>query len=157
MTQSVAEFVQSRSTISLDLERPMTLHSPRRTRDLFVLFLPLLITACSQHGGLGDPRPASAAVLVDNRSWSDIVVYLAEGNAPFRLGRVAALERTWLPVPNPIAALGVRLVVRSVEASSPIYVGQPMLPGAGGVLELTVQPLLEQSTLSVLSYGPLER
>lgn len=136
----------------------MNLRPLLRTREVFILWLPLVVTtaACSPRVGLREPRPASAAVVVENRSWSDVVVYLADGNVPFRLGRVAALERTRLAVPNHAAALGVRLIVRSV-ASEEVYAGEPLLPGAGGVLELTVQPLLGQSTLSVLSYGPLER
>ena len=142
-----------------DLGRSMTLRPLLRSREaLLFLSMPLIgtWTACSPTVGPSEPRPASSAVVVENRSWSDVVVYLADGNVPFRLGRVAALERTRLAVPNHMAALGVRLVVRSV-GSGEAYAGEPVLPGAGGVLELTVQPLLAQSTLSVLSYGPLER
>ena len=125
-------------------------------RPLFISCLVSTLSACSQRVGPDEARPVSAHVLVDNRSWSDVVVYLADGNVPFRLGRVAALERTRLAIPGHAAALGVRLIVRSTS-SEEVFAGDPLLAGAGGVLELTVQPLLRQSTLSVLSYGPLER
>jgi len=136
----------------------MILRPPLRRREAFLLLVTLAVTptACSPRARPGDSRPASAAVVVENRSWSDVVVYLADGNVPFRLGRVPALDRARLAIPNHAAALGVRIFVRSL-ASSEMYAGEPLLPGAGGVLELTVQPHLAQSTVSVLSYGPLER
>ena len=133
--------------------------SPALVRSLgrllaFVLFL-IEGSGCATLEASNPPRPAMAAIQVNNRSWFDVVVYLADGNVPFRLGRVGALDRTRLAIPNQAAALGVRVLVRSIETDQ-VFAGDPLLPGAGGVLELTVEPLLDQSTLSVLSYGPLE-
>jgi hypothetical protein len=108
----------------------------------------LAVAACSARVDLEHPRPHPATLLVENRGWSDVIVYLADGNVPLRLGRVGSLERTRLPIPNSLAVMGVRVVVRSV-GSEQVYAATPALPGAGGTLELIVQPLLAQSTLAV--------
>jgi len=90
-------------------------------------------------------------LLVENRSATDVVVYLADGHAPLRLGRVAALARARLSVPAHAATSGAPLLVRST-GSVDVYIDGPVLPGAGGTMALTVQPLLTQSTLEVLSF-----
>jgi hypothetical protein len=126
-----------------------------RLSPLTVSFVFLALAACSSRAHLESPRPRPATLHVENRGWSDVIVYVADGTAPLRLGRVGSLERARLPIPNGLAAMGVRLVVRSAE-SDQIYVAAPVLPGAGGTVELVVQPLLAQSTLAVRSYG-LER
>jgi len=98
--------------------------------------------------------PGGVVLHVVNRGWSDAVVYVGDGNVPFRLGRVPALDRAQLAIPNQVAAMGVRLLVR-VADSDQTYAAAPVLPGAGGVVELIVQPLLLSSEVTVLSYGAL--
>jgi hypothetical protein len=122
-------------------DAPMT-----RLRLLCHTCIVLALAGCSPHRDPENPRPRSATLRVDNRGWTDVIVYLADGNVPLRLGRVGSLERTRLAIPNGLAAVGV--VVRSV-GSGQVYAASPMLPGAGGTLELVVQPLLAQSTLAV--------
>ena len=102
------------------------------------------------------PRPPAASLRVDNRGLSDVIVYVADGQVPLRLGRVGPLARTRLPLPHHVSATTVRLLVSSV-GSDQVFAAEPVLTGAGATLELTVQPLLSQSTLSVLSYGALAR
>ena len=91
-----------------------------------------------------------------NRGYADVVVYLADGNTPFRLGTVPGLERASLRIPNQLADGGIRLLVRARD-SGRLYATQVLVTGAGGVLALTVQPLLFATEVRVLSYGALER
>jgi hypothetical protein len=89
---------------------------------------------------------------VENKTWSDVAVYLLDDNVPFRLGTVAALHSARLAVPHRTRTTGVRLAIRTFAANE-IFVPEPVLLGAGGVVELVVHPLLTASQLSVLSYG----
>jgi hypothetical protein len=116
----------------------------------------LLVLAASACATVGARRSGAALLRVENRSSSDVVVYLADGNTPFRLGRVAALDRARLPIPAAMAHLGVRVLVRPVDGDG-VYAAESVLPGAGGVVALTIQPLLAHSRVSVVSYGPMER
>jgi hypothetical protein len=101
------------------------------------------------------PEPVSTVIYVSNRGYADVAVYLADGNTPRRLGTVVGLGRARLHIPNQMAALGVRLLVR-VRDSREWHATDAVLPGAGGVLALTVNPLLAASELSILAYGALE-
>lgn len=137
----------------------MISHRPaaRRRRPLLSALLVLATAACVSPRPRGyDPAPGTIVLRVINRGWSDAVVYVADGNVPFRLGRVPALDRAQLAIPNQFAALGVRLIVRAA-GSDRRYAAEPVLPGAGGVVELIVQPLLLSSEVTVLSYGNLGR
>ena len=102
------------------------------------------------------PAPAATVVHVVNRGYSDVVVYLADGNTPLRLGVVGGLDRDSLRIPNQLAVAGVRLLIRARDSGQSFAI-DPVIPGAGGALGLTVQPMLIASELSVLSYGVLER
>ena len=119
---------------------------------LRVLALVVAVVACSPERGPDSLRPIPAVLLVENRSTDDVVVYLADGLVPRRLGRVPALARSRLVVPNHAAVSGTRILVHS-EDSREAFVAERAAAGVGGVLELTVQPLLEQSTLSLLSFA----
>jgi hypothetical protein len=90
-----------------------------------------------------------AILLVENRSLHDVVVYLADGHVPLRLGRVTALGRSRLVVPDHAAAAGARLFVRSTDSGEQFAPE----PAVGGALTLTVEPLLIQSTLVPISFG----
>jgi len=116
--------------------------------------LSLLLTGCATTLDSQARAPLRTVLRVDNRSQADVVVYLADGNTPHRLGVVGGLDRALFAIPNQLAADGVRLLVRR---SGVVHTTELQSPGAGGVLELTVQPLLIASQVSVLSYGPLER
>jgi hypothetical protein len=119
---------------------------------------PLLFVLIVSAAGCGMEHPSEssrlppAALLVENRSANDVVVYLADGHTPLRLGRVTALDRARLAMPAHAATAGARLFMRSVGRAD-VFVDGPVVPGAGGTLELTVQPLLAQSTLAVRSFG----
>ena len=119
---------------------------------LLALALIVVAAACSPQRRSGSTRPAPAALLVVNRSTHDVLVYLADGRTPLRLGRVAALGRSRLSLPIHAATAGARILVRSADSAG-VFAADPVLAGAGGVLELTVQPILMQSTLGVLSFG----
>ena len=133
----------------------------RSTARLFALALCTLAAGCVARGAspfaaVRRPAPATTIVHVVNRGYADVVVYLADGNTPFRLGAVPGLERASLRVPNQLAAGGIRLLVRARD-SGRLYATEVLVPGAGGVLALTVQPMLLASEVTVLSYGALER
>ncbi len=120
-------------------------------------FLVVATAACATAREPELDRFNRGAVLhVVNRGWSDVAVYLADGNVPRRLGNVGALDRALLRIPNQSAGMGVRLLVRAFGTSQ-TYAADVVVPGAGGVVELTVQPLLLASEVTVLSYGALER
>ena len=126
--------------------------APRSLRPLVRCLVSTLLVgsaaACAQQR-LGSPRPVSAILVVENRSLEDIVVYLADGHVPQRLGRVVALGRSRLAVPVHAADAGARLLIRSTD-SGELFAPEP---AAGSSLALTVQPLLTQSTLVALSFG----
>lgn len=121
---------------------------------LAISMLLLLATAACALPRPSAQSPGTIVLHVVNRGWSDAVVYIGDGNVPFRLGRVPALDRARLAIPNQTAAMGVRLLVRAAD-SDQTYAAAPVLPGAGGVIELIVQPLLLSSEVTVLSYGAL--
>lgn len=129
----------------------------RRRRMLVSALLAVGVAACATPRTAQPPALGRGTVLhVVNRGWSDVVVYLADGNVPRRLGTVNALERARLAIPNQAAGMGVRLLVRALGTSL-AYAAEPVLPGVGGVVELTVHPHLVASEVTVLSYGALER
>jgi hypothetical protein len=120
---------------------------------MLVLITVLGAAACGlEHRAASASRPAPATLLVENRSTTDVVLYLADGHTPLRLGRVAALSRARLSVPARAAASGARLLMRST-GSADAYVDDPVRVGSGGTIELTVHPLLRQTTLDVLSFS----
>jgi hypothetical protein len=121
-------------------------------RPLLPLVFVLGAAACGVEHRAASSPPASATLLVENRSATDIILYLADGHAPLRLGRVTALSRARLSVPVHAAESGARLLLRST-GSVDAYVDDPVRVGAGGTIELTVHPLLRQSTLDVLSFS----
>jgi hypothetical protein len=125
-------------------------------RRLIPLLVAVAVGGCGSPAAPRTPRPPAASLRVDNRGLSDVIVYAADGRVALRLGRVGSLERMRLPLPRQLSAAAMRLVVRSVE-SDQVFTAAPVLAGAGAMLELTVEPLLSLSTLSVLSYGALAR
>jgi hypothetical protein len=108
----------------------------------------VVIAACTPRR-LDQSRPVAAILLVENRSLHDVVVYLTDGHVPLRLGRVAALGRSRMWVPDHAADTGARLLVRSTD-SGELFAPHP---AAGDELALTVEPLLIQSTLVAVSFG----
>jgi hypothetical protein len=116
----------------------------------------LAVVACSaSRGNPFEPAPAVTVVRVSNRSYCDVVVYVADGNTPFRLGVVPGLGGAVLRIPNQLASGGVRLLIRARDTDR-LYATDLALPGAGGALALTVQPMLVASEIYVLSHGALE-
>jgi len=110
-------------------------------------------TACAApRASLSSPDADKVVLHVVNRSTSDVVVYVADGSVPARLGVVAGLERARLAIPARSADLGVSLLVITMDTGL-AYASDPVLPGAGGVIELTVRPFLDESDVSVLAYG----
>jgi hypothetical protein len=123
----------------------------RAALGLTTLGMLITLPACSTRTRPESTLRPAAALLVENRSMHDVVVYLTDGHVPFRLGRVSALERTRLPLPLHAVTTGVRVAVRSMD-SEQVFSAEPVRPEVGGTLVLTVQPLFAQSTLSVLAF-----
>ncbi|MBM4183602.1 MAG: hypothetical protein FJ207_05175 [Gemmatimonadetes bacterium] len=126
--------------------------SPAR---VLIAVLVALSAACTKPR----PRPVGptskgTVIYVENRGESEVGVYLADGNTPRRVGTVAGLERDQLRIQGQMALMGVRLLVRAHD-SERLFASDVLLPGAGGVLRLTVQPLLCASEVSILEYGAL--
>jgi hypothetical protein len=92
------------------------------------------------------PENRPLALQVTNRGSSDVIVYLAEGAVPTRLGRVGAFERARLVVRRGQGP--VRLIVRAA-GSSDGFIPEPVWAVPGQVVELTVQPVLKTSDLVV--------
>ena len=93
----------------------------RRLVSLPVLLLALLGACVSSGGGArtgqvvadeaADPNDTPASVVVDNRSWDQVTVYLTQGTAVWRLGDVAAMTQRTLPLRH----VGGALVGRNVQ------------------------------------------
>ena len=101
--------------------------------------------ACGPHRmGLernGEPG-GRVTVDVSNRAWSDVVVYVADGSTPRRLGHVPALGRARWVVP--VGAEAVRLLVRPI-GSTEGYALEPIFVGPERRVELSVEPDVERS------------
>ena len=125
--------------------------APRPVRRLLqcLAFTTLVGSAACAPQRLGSPQPMAAILLVENRSLHDVVVYLSDGHVPLRLGRVAALGRSRMLVPDHAANGGAHLLVRSTD-SGELFAPHP---ATGDELALTVEPLLIQSTLIAVSFG----
>ena len=93
----------------------------RRLVSVPVLLLALL-GACASSGGAtratqavaeeaADPNDTPTSVVVDNRSWDQVTVYLTQGTAVWRLGDVAAMTQRTLPLRH----VGIALVGRNVQ------------------------------------------
>ena len=93
--------------------------------------------------------PSVVIVAVTNRGFSDVLVYLAGGYAPVRLGRVAALERVELIVPRTsLMADPIRLLLRRA-GSNEEFAPEPLWARPGEVVQLTIQPRLSTSQMTL--------
>jgi hypothetical protein len=82
------------------------------------------------------------AVEVANAAWSDVVVYVADGATPRRLGHVPALGRArWLVPAGPGT---LRLLVRPF-GSTEGFALDPIFVGPERRVELSVHPDVERS------------
>jgi hypothetical protein len=131
----------------------MPLSSSVATPARVLLFSLIAVAACSPLRGSAAPDPAGVALLVDNRSAHDVVVYLVDGMVPLRLGRVVGLTRSRLVVPSHAARSGAHVLLRSA-GSADVLVSEGRAAAAGNVLALIVQPMLLQSSLDVLRFEP---
>lgn len=114
----------------------------------------MLLAGCAapRTGYLSHPAPGASRGLtlhVTNRSWSDVVVYAADGAVPSRLGRVPALRSAVLVV-RPAGRSGgpLRLLVRE-GGSARLHPLEPVWAGPGRIVEVTVQPAIGTTDLSV--------
>jgi len=99
--------------------------------------------ACGPHRmGLSGEPGGRVTVEVSNRAWSDVVVYVADGSTPRRLGHVPALGRARWVVP--VGAEAVRLLVRPI-GSTEGYALEPIFVGPERRVELSVDPDVERS------------
>jgi len=94
--------------------------------------------ACGPYeAGLAPTSGPRVAVEVANGAWSDIVVYVADGLTPRRLGHVPALGRArWLV---PMGGETVRLLLRPI-GSTEGFALDPIFVGPEGRVELSVHP-----------------
>ena len=102
------------------------------------------VAACSPYrSGASTVGPGSGVTVeVANGAWSDIVVYVADGAAPRRLGNVPALGRArWRVSPG---SGTLRLLVRPF-GSSEGFALDPIFVGPGQRVELSVHPDVEHS------------
>jgi hypothetical protein len=119
----------------------------RRSRNvLLVSALLLLSSACVTASASRSSGARPLALDVTNRGSSDVIVYLADGAVPSRLGRVGAFERARLLIRRGQGP--VRLVLRA-SGSNDGFVPEPVWADPGQVVELTVQPVLKTSDLVV--------
>ena len=100
--------------------------------------------ACGPHrtGGATGWPAARVAVEVANRAWSDVVVYVADGSTPRRLGNVPAQgSARWLV---PVGTEPVRLLVRPI-GSTRGFALEPISVGPERRVELSVHVDVEHS------------
>lgn len=114
-------------------------------------FLTAFLSACAPATASyeGSGTSTQVRLRVTNRGFTDIVVYAAAGAAPQRLGRVSAASHADLFVPgHSTVGDSIRLLLR-VAGTGQTFAPEPIWGRAGDVVELTVQPLLTTSELTV--------
>jgi len=119
---------------------------------LAVLMLLPLLAGCASGGNRaladGSPSIEPLALEVTNQGPTDVVVYLAEGSVPVRLGRVEAMRSTKLIITRvPKVDTLVRLLLRTGEGES--YAPESVWASTGQIVQLTVRPLLRSSDVIV--------
>jgi hypothetical protein len=119
------------------------------------VFALTILSACLSSTVPASPGVASVAatqqlrVRVTNRGHADVIVYLAGGTAPLRLGRVPATRRADLVFPaHSAAGARIQLLLRDAGTGAS-YSPEPIWSGPRDVVELTVNPLLSTSELTV--------
>lgn len=122
----------------------------------FLAALLVLTSACASAGANRRDFNRGAVLDVVNRGGADVVVFLADGDLPRRLGTVRAFDRARLAIPQRAPGSGVRLLVWSL-ASSEIIAAEPAVPRADGTLELVVQPGAYGYEVSVLAHSSPSR
>ena len=125
---------------------------PIRTRSRAVrsaaLLLLLVLSACASAGA--SPAMTDALRLrVTNRGNADVIVYVAGGAAPLRLGRVPATQQAELVIRGRSRVGGPILLALRDAGSGEMFTPEPIWGRAGDVAELTIQPLLTTSELTL--------
>jgi hypothetical protein len=96
--------------------------------------------------GMNRPRSPVLTINVTNRGWSNVVVYLADGGTPRRLGSVPPLEETQMVIYRGSGTL--RLLLRPT-GSNESFAPDAIWVEAGQLVELIVHPMLQTSEMVV--------
>jgi hypothetical protein len=96
--------------------------------------------------GMNQPRSPVLTLNVTNRGWSNVVVYLADGSTPRRLGSVPPLKDTQIVIYRGSGPL--RILLRPT-GSNESFAPEPVWVEAGQLVELTVHPMLQTSEMIV--------
>ena len=96
--------------------------------------------------GMNQPRSPVLTLNVTNRGWSNVVVYLADGATPRRLGSVPPLEETQMVIYRGSGTL--RLLLRPT-GSNESFAPEVVWVEAGQLVELIVHPMLQTSEMVV--------
>jgi hypothetical protein len=117
------------------------------------LLVGLLLAGCLPARTEAPAAPAvenTVTLRVSNRGHADVVVYVAGGSVPLRLGRVPATQRADLVIRgHSRVGAPIRLLLRDVGTGQ-TYTPEPIWGRAGDVVHLTVQSLLTTSELLIL-------
>jgi hypothetical protein len=116
------------------------------------LLVVLLVSGCLPARTETPAAPAvenAVTLRVSNRGHADVVVYVAGGSVPLRLGRVPATQRADMVIRgHSQVGAPVRLLLRDVGTGQ-TYVPEPIWARAGDVVHLIVHPLLATSELII--------
>jgi hypothetical protein len=96
--------------------------------------------------GTNQPRSPVLTLNVANRGWSNVVVYLADGATPRRLGSVPPLKETQMVVYRGSGPL--RVLLRPT-GSNESFAPEAVWVEAGQLVELIVHPMLQTSEMVV--------
>ena len=115
-----------------------------------VAFLSLATAACSLN------RPATAATIddivleVENRNWSDVVLYVVHDGSTTRFMSVTAARTQTVPIaPRFIGATGVVRFIAHRVGGDDDYYSPSVSVRTGGTIALTLQPELNMSSIGV--------
>ena len=115
-----------------------------------VAFLSLLTAACS----LNHPTPPATVddivLEVENRNWSDVVLYVVHDGSTTRFMSVTAARTQTVPIaPRFIGTTGVVRFIAHRVGGDDDYYSPSVSVRTGGTIALTLQPELSMSSIGV--------
>ncbi len=115
------------------------------------------VAALSLAACLSFPKPAQEEhteratwLYVDNRTWSDVTIYVVRSSSKKRLGMVTSMSTGTFAIPGDfVQTSGELRLVADLIGSLSSLASEPINVWPGGHIEWTLQNALAQSTLTV--------
>lgn len=105
---------------------------PRRNRIIILVACLLLLSGCAALGPAAERYSRERnTLIVQNRGWDNVTVYVVRGEAAIRIGDVQALSSRVFPLPSSVTGSGMPIQLRGLRRlqdevfTSPAFDVQP--------------------------------